>query len=127
MDVSDDFVRSYVMFTTFEDYTKLGSSRRFAIAIQHLFVCACELRCSEMARIDDEEGLWKTLSTRAGPAERAIEEAYQKEKFQKQTERDMEILKEFGREEEANKLMERFQKLVKVRERKAAMEVPGRF
>ena len=114
------------MFTTFEDYSKLGSSRRFAIAIQHLFVCACALRWSEMARFDDEDGLWKTLSTRSGPAERAIEEAYQKEKFQKQTDRNVEILKELGRDEEANKLNERFQKLVKDRERKAAMEVPGR-
>ena len=125
MDVSDDFVRSYCMFTTFEDYSKLGSSRRFAIAIQHLFVCACALRWSEMARFDDEEGLWKTLSMRAGPAERAIEEAYQKEAFLKKTERDIAILKEFKRDEEAGKMMERFQKLVKKRERMAAMEVPG--
>ena len=125
MDVSDDFVRSYCMFTTFEDYTKLGSSRRFAVAIQHLFVCACALRWSEMARFDDEEGMWKSLNTRPGPSERAIEEAYQKEMFLKKIERDMEILREFKRDEEADKMMERFQKMVKKREMKLAMETPG--
>ena len=125
MDVTDDFVRCYCMFTTFEDYEKFGSSRRFAIAVQTLFVLACAMRWAEMARYDEEEGIWRNLATGKSPEQRAVDAAFAREMYRKEAERDAQILRDGGREDGATELTQRYERDEAKRQRRFDIKTPG--
>ena len=125
MDLTDDFVRCYCMFTTFEDYEKFGSSRRFAIAVQTLFVLACALRWAEMARFDEEEGIWRNLATRKSPEALAVDAAFDRETHRKEAELDAQRLRDGGREEAAAERLQRHERDAAKRQRKLDMRTPG--
>jgi hypothetical protein len=114
------------MFTTFEDFTKLGSSRRFALAVQHLFVLACALRWSEMARFDDEdEGLWQAIAQSPSPSDRALTDVLRRERARADAQYEAGLLTTGGRHEAADRRLRVFEKDEKARKQRAEAEQPG--